>query len=30
MYKVNIEDIEQNGILEFDFDDDIQELEIRK
>ena len=26
-YKVSIEDIEQDGILEFDFDDDIKELE---
>ena len=27
MCKVSIEDIEQEGILEFDFDDDIKELE---
>ena len=26
-YKVSIEDIEQDGIFEFDFDDDIKELE---
>ena len=27
MYKVSISDIEDDGILEFDFDDDIKELE---
>lgn len=27
MYKVSIEDIENEGILEFDFEDDIKELE---